>query len=311
MEDENKIETTGGQEGAESLEDSFLGGWNEEDGETGSGEEVQEDQETSQDREKDQSSQEGQQDDQGTQDGQERQQGAQDGQGGQEPGQAQPVSRDIVLDRDGAPLTIPAAEVPGLLRRGLDYELLKSEYDAVRPALDLMRTFAQQADMSLADYASHLRVQAKRAQGMEETEARQAVELEDREARIAAREAAERTRQEAVRRAQETAMQAQSRIRKDVEEFSSAFPEAARDYQSIPQEVWDAVNGGMSLVAAYARHASTQAAKQARAEVEEAARQEAVRKQNAQNAAASTGSMRSAGSGHGPKDPFLEGWDED
>lgn len=300
MEDENKIETTEAQDIPEDREDGFLDGWNEEGGEP-EGEKPEGGEPETEKLEESAASD-------GSQNSQQGQENTQDSQQAQ---QAAPVSRDIVLDRDGAPLTIPAAEVPGLLQRGLDYELLKSEYDAVRPALDLMRTFAQQADMSLADYASHLRVQAKRAQGMEETEARQAVELEDREARIAAREAAERTRQEAVRRAQETAMQAQSRIRKDVEEFSSAFPEAARDYQSIPQEVWDAVNGGMSLVAAYARHASTQAAKQARAEAEEAARQEAVRKQNAQNAAASTGSMRSAGSGHGPKDPFLEGWDED
>lgn len=329
MEDENKIETTEGQEGAESREDSFLGGWNEEDEETGAGEEIQEGHEGQDGQESQQTTQEGQkgqQDAQGTQDGQQGQedtqggqetkegaQGTQDGQEGQagtqaapegqQGQQAQPVPRDIVLDRDGTPLTIPAAEVPGLLHRGLDYELLKQEYDEVRPALDLMRSFAEKAGMSLTDYASHLRVQAKQASGMTEEDARQAVALEDREVRVAAQEAAERARLEKANRAQESARQAQERIRRDAAEFAAVYPEAAKNYRDIPQAVWDAVNGGMSLVAAYGQY-------QQRAAAEAAKAQEAARAQAEKNANASTGSMKSSGSGTGPKDPFLDGWNE-
>jgi len=96
------------------------------------------------------------------------------------------------------------------------------------------------------------------------------------------------------------------RTREDVREFRSVFPEAARDYRSIPQQVWDDVKRGMSLVAAYSRYHNARV----REETEEWKRQEAVWRRNAENAARSAGSMRSSGSGHGPGDPFLEGWDE-
>lgn len=290
MEDENKVETTEGQEGAESQEDSFLVGWNERDEETGAGEEVQEDQ----------TEPDGQEETQATPEGQEGTQAAPEGQRDQ---QAQPVPRDIVLDRDGAPLTIPEAEIPGLLHRGLDYEALRQEYDEARPALDLMRSFAQKAGMSLTDYASHLRIQAKQAEGMTPEDARQAVALEDREARVAAQEAAERARLEAGARAQRLIRENQARIQRDAAEFAAVYPEAAKNYQNIPQSVWDAVNGGMSLVAAYGQYQQRAAAEAARAK-------EAARVQAEKNASASTGSMKSSGSGTGPKDPFLDGWNE-
>jgi len=111
-------------------------------------------------------------------------------------------------------------------------------------------------------------------------------------------------------RAMEWLERQRQRTREDVREFRSVFPEAARNYQNIPQEVWDAVRGGMSLVAAYSRYHNAQEAARAQAQAEEWQRQEAVLRRNAENAARSAGSMRSAGSGHGPRDPFLEGWDE-
>ena len=145
---------------------------------------------------------------------------------------------------------------------------------------------------------------------MEPEAARRAVELEDRETRMNIQEETERQRQEAGRRAQAMQAQRQARIQNDIQEFATVFPDAALDFKSIPQEVWEAVNGGMSLVAAYARYNSAQANASAQKAEEERRRQEAVRQQNDRNAAASTGSMKSAGSDHGPKDPFLEGWDE-
>lgn len=96
-----------------------------------------------------------------------------------------------------------------------------------------------------------------------------------------------------------------NRIRSDVQAFAAAFPEAARDFRSIPPEVWAAVNSGASLTAAYARYSGAREA--ARLQAQESARRR--QRQNAWNAAASTGSMKSAGSPQ-RKDPFLEGWDE-
>ena len=83
----------------------------------------------------------------------------------------------------------------------------------------------------------------------------------------------------------------EARLQADLRAFAAAFPDAARDPRSSPGEVWAMARRGGSLTAAYG------------------AWSEAVRR-NAENAARSAGSMRSAGAGPGPVDPFLEGWNE-
>lgn len=224
--------------------------------------------------------------------------------------QPAPPPKMWTLTRDGQPVTISEADVPVLAQKGLEYDRLRTAYDEARPVMELFRGFAQQAGIPVQDYVARLRIQAKQTQGMDDQTARQAVELEDREARIAAQEAEDRRRQEAQRQSQARQQRRQERVQADIQEFIQVFPNAARDFQNIPKEVWDAVNGGMSLVAAYSRYNNAQAEANAQAQAEEQRRQEAVQRQNAQNAANSVGSMKSAGNNHGPKDPFLEGWDE-
>lgn len=228
--------------------------------------------------------------------------------GGQQP--SPPPPKTWTLDYMGQAVTVSETDIPGLAQRALDYDRVRSAYEEARPVMELFRGFAQQTGISVQEYVARLRAQAKQAQGMDERSARQAVEMEDREARVSMQEAQERARQEAIRRSQDAQRRRQERVNADIQEFISVFPNAARDFNSIPREVWDAVDGGMSLVAAYARYNSAQAQANAQAAAEEQRRQEAVRQQNAQNAASSTGSMKSTGSNHGPKAPFLEGWDE-
>lgn len=231
--------------------------------------------------------------------------------GGQPDGQQPPPApKTWTLSHMGQAVTISEADVPGLAQKALDYDCVRASYDEARPVMDLFRGFAQQAGMSVQEYVGRLRVQAKQMEGMDEAAARQAVEMEDREVRVAAQEAEARARQEAARRAQAAQARQQERINADIQEFIGVYPDAARDFKSIPQEVWDAVNGGMSLVAAYTQYKNAQSSAAAQAEATERQRQEAAQRQNAQNAANSTGSMKSAGNNNGPKDPFLEGWDE-
>ena len=216
-------------------------------------------------------------------------------------GENQPAQppRTWTLNHMGQSVVISEADVPVLAQKGLDYDRIRASYDEARPVMDLFRDFARQAGISVQEYVGLLRTQAKEAQGL------------DREARVNAQETVDRARQEAVRRAQAAQAQRQERINADIQEFLTVFPNAARDFKSIPQEVWDAVNGGMSLVAAYARYDNAQAAQRTQAQEDERKRLDAAQQQAARNAAASTGSMKSAGQNHGPKDPFLEGWDDD
>ena len=83
----------------------------------------------------------------------------------------------------------------------------------------------------------------------------------------------------------------------EIREFLEVFPEAAKDVDAIPAQVWNEVRSGRTLVGAYARYSGAQARSAL-----------AAARQNAAGAARSTGSMRSAGDGAGRRDPFLQGF---
>lgn len=202
----------------------------------------------------------------------------------------------------GEARTMKASEVtPELLQKALDYDRVRERYDESKPVMDMVTHFAKQNGMSVPDYVAYIRRETKKNEGMSDEEARRQVELEDREAAVAAKEAAQR--EEA-----ESREAANNRIQADLREFAKAFPEvyakAKNDPKAIPDEVWNEVNGGkFSLTAAYSRYAVAQAA--AAKKAAEAVAQ--TSKQNEENAARSTGSMKSAGSSSN-KDAFLEGW---
>ena len=188
------------------------------------------------------------------------------------------------------------AEMVALAQKGLDYDRIRSQYDEFKPVMEMVNRFANQQGLNTKDYISMLRAQAKQAEGLSEADARRSVELEDREAVVAAAEAE--------RQAQRAEAEAASRRQADIQEFQQTFPEAAKDPNSIPPQVWAEVRGGSSLVAAYARYA----VQQARQDAATAKRETASVQQNQKNADRSTGSMKSAGDGLKSKDPFLEGW---
>lgn len=195
------------------------------------------------------------------------------------------------------------AELTALAQKGMDYDRIRSKYDESKPVMELFNQFAKQAGMSMQDYILHIRTQAKKANGMNDEEAKRAVDLEDREAAVAQAEA--RAKDEKNQR--EKAEEAESRRKADIAEFQKTFPEAAKEPDKIPQEVWASVRGGLSLVAAYAKYQ----VEKSKADAEAAVRETAAVKQNQKNAERSTGSMKSAGSDKRSKDPFMEGWDSE
>ena len=92
----------------------------------------------------------------------------------------------------------------------------------------------------------------------------------------------------------------QERIKRDSEEFARKYKDV--DPKTIPQEVWEAVSSGESLVTAYGNYLAEQTAKEnekLRAEIE-------ALKKNEENRSKSIGSMKTEGQQKG-KDPFLEG----
>lgn len=224
------------------------------------------------------------------------------------PQEPQEAPKTWTLNRQGQPVAVGEADLAALAQRGLEYDVLRAELDESKPFVDFFRGFAEKANMTPREYLAALRTQAMQARGMTQEEARRAVELEDREAVVRQQEAAEQARIAQLRQAQEQARNLEAKRQAEVREFIAVFPDAARE--PVPQEVWDGVKEGLSLTASYARYANAQAAEAARAAEEARQQAEAIQKQNAGNAARSVGSMRTSGNNHGPKDPFLEGWDE-
>lgn len=198
------------------------------------------------------------------------------------------------------------AEMVTLAQKGMDYDRIRAKYDESKPAMEILSIFAKQKGVSVADYVSFLRTEAKKADGLSEAEARRSIELEDREAAVTAREAEQAAERQAAEQANAAANAAAQRRKADIDEFAREYPDVARNPDTIPKEVWDAVAAGSSLTVAYAKYT----AKQAREEAERTRSAAQAAQQNVKNAARSTGSMQSAGQNAGGRDPFLEGWGE-
>ncbi len=198
------------------------------------------------------------------------------------------------------------AEMVTLAQKGMDYDRIRAKYDESKPAMEILSIFAKQKGVSVADYVSFLRTEAKKADGLSEAEARRSIELEDREAAVTAREAEQAAERQAAEQANAAANAAAQRRKADIDEFAREYPDVARNPDAIPKEVWDAVAAGSSLTVAYAKYT----AKQAREEAERTRSAAQAAQQNVKNAARSTGSMQSAGQNAGWRDPFLEGWGE-
>lgn len=198
------------------------------------------------------------------------------------------------------------AEMVTLAQKGMDYDRIRAKYDESKPAMEILSIFAKQKGVSVADYVSFLRTEAKKADGLSEAEARRSIELEDREAAVTAREAEQAAERQAAEQANAAANAAAQRRKADIDEFAREYPDVARNPDAIPKEVWDAVAAGSSLTVAYAKYT----AKQAREEAERTRSAAQAAQQNVKNAARSTGSMQSAGQNAGGRDPFLEGLGE-
>ncbi len=203
----------------------------------------------------------------------------------------------------GEARTMKASEVtPELLQKALDYDRVRGKYDEAKPVMDMFAQFAKQSGMSVSEYVAYIRTETKKNEGKSEEEARREVALEDRKAAMAAKE-------QAAKEENDAKAQSEAKIQADLREFAKAFPDvydkAKNDPKAIPEAVWSEVNAGrLSLTAAYSRYAVAQA--QAAQKAAETAAQ--TDRKNTENAAKSTGSMKSAGADTASKDPFMEGW---
>ena len=109
------------------------------------------------------------------------------------------------------------AEMVTLAQKGVDYDRIRAKYDESKPAMEILSIFAKQKGVSVADYVSFLRTEAKKADGLSEAEARRSIELEDREAAVTAREAEQAAERQAAEQANAAANAAAQRRKADID----------------------------------------------------------------------------------------------
>lgn len=201
-------------------------------------------------------------------------------------------------------------EMTELAQKGLNHDRILAQRDDLQREnetlqkfkqenetdLELLHSSAELAGMTVNQFLNSIRENALVAKGMSRDAAKERIKREDAEKRLAKKDA--EAAQKAKAADEETSRK--NRIRQDSEAFAKKYKDV--DPKSIPQEVWDAVASGESLVSAYGNYQ----AKQTERENEKLRAEIAALKKNKENREKSIGSMKTDGQQKG-KDPFLEG----
>lgn len=189
--------------------------------------------------------------------------------------------------------TVNRDEVISLAQRGLDYDRVKEKLTAANEQLDALKG----ADEKLAFFKELADSQGKTLdQFIEATaaavlsqnknipfdDALKEIQFEFEKKRFA-KEKTDWEKKQSDRQSADDSRNA------DIDAFMRQYPEAAKDPQSIPKEVWEDVEKNGSLVAAYGRYMD----KQKDAKIAELTRQLEQQKQQNANRKRSTGSQSS------------------
>lgn len=207
-------------------------------------------------------------------------------------------------------LDIPKAEIRERLRKGVDYDRVRTQRDAAvrqleeqtqwrqqrEGVLSSLETMAEKTGKDLETVVRSLRVNLYRGSGATEQEALARVAQEDAEAKLAAFQ----KQSQANQRLQH---EQQSRAQRDFLDFNRRYPNVKID--DVPKNVIQrAATGDVSLSDAYAEHLYNQL----KAENQRLQQSLAAKQQNETNRQKTTGSVKTEGS-QTKGDPFLDGFD--
>lgn len=201
-------------------------------------------------------------------------------------------------------------EVIELAQKGLDYDRIRQKYDAGKEAIEWhaanadsvrwLEEIAKEQGMTFGQLVDSTRAQimANRTgqplsvcQGIVANE-RRAAELE-----------AERKALESKTSESNAEAERQAKMEADIQAFTKAYPEQAKNPESLPKEVWDAVHKGDTLLNAYRAYEN----KQLKAQLEKEKKDAERRALEEKNKARSTGSQSTAGS-KSALDSFEAAW---
>lgn len=202
------------------------------------------------------------------------------------------------------------SEVTELAQKGLNYDRILEQRDNYQKQVEdlqkfrtdnedvvsLLETIAKASDMDVPKLLSAMRENMLVSSGLSREAAKERMRAEDAERKLA--------KSQAQKSENESKAAAEKRQKDDVDAFVKAYPDVKAE--TIPQEVWEAVRKGESLVSAYGRYDNKRLA----AENKKLQEKIAAREQNEKNKQKSLGSMKSS-SKETPKDPFLDAFDSD
>lgn len=190
-----------------------------------------------------------------------------------------------------------------MAQKGRDYDTVRTERDTLKAdqetnagAVALVQSYAQRMNMTVPQYLNWVKTQELMKSGMSEQQAAQTVQMDQRKAELDAQEARIKAQNDQRNSLLQQARERREARAKDVQTFFQAYPEV--DPKAITSEVWEKVNSGVPLAAAYAMHEN------ARLKAENAALQ-----QNKTNQQRTPGSL---GANSGAElDEFDRYWNED
>ena len=215
-----------------------------------------------------------------------------------------PVMYDLKYNGEKKLVTVD--EMKTLAQKGLNYDKVSQERDALRQEstelrkfrddnhelLGVLTTAAQNAGMDVPAFVRTIRENLLTSQGVDREVARERIAREDAERQLAA--ARER---ETSGKKKET--EEQEHRRQDAEAFGKLYQDV--DPKTIPDEVWEEVRKGESLVTAYGRYEN----RQLQAEIKRLKEQQTAAEQNNKNREKTLGSVKTGGQ-TAAKDSFLE-----
>lgn len=215
-----------------------------------------------------------------------------------------PVMYDLKYNGEKKLVTVD--EMKTLAQKGLNYDKVSQERDALRQEstelrkfrddnhelLGVLTTAAQNAGMDVPAFVRTIRENLLTSQGVDREVARERIAREDAERQLAAA----RERETSGKR-KET--EEQERRRQDAEAFGKLYQDV--DPKTIPDEVWEEVRKGESLVTAYGRYEN----RQLQAEIKRLKEQQTAAEQNNKNREKTLGSVKTGGQ-TAAKDSFLE-----
>ena len=199
--------------------------------------------------------------------------------------------------------TVNRDEVITLAQKGMDYDRIRERLDSNKEGIEWygknadsvkwLEEIAQEQGMTFEELVDNTKatIMAEKTKqslavckGIVANE-RRAAELERQQKAMESKTSASKAEEDA-----------KAKMQADIQAFAAAYPDQAKDPNSIPKEVWDQVNKGDTLLNAYRAYEN----KQLKAELEK-------QKQAEKNKSRSTGSQASRGAAS-EMDAFDRAW---